>query len=214
MDSRDTYNKCFTARKFSFLYKELCLSRSFFLYRSLNFYLCDNLFLFCNRCFFGILGRSGNRSIFCNNHYRYLNLNLLMEVSDSLIFTNLLDVAHSDNLTINLDALFSKSLSNFSSINRTIELACCSNLCLDFQRDTFQFSSLFLCSSLECCEFVCLLSQVLCKYFLCALACDNGFTCRNQVVTTIAFLYGYDVVLVTQSYDIFFQYNFHFILGF
>ncbi len=142
----------------------LSLSRSFF-------FLCSRCLnnLFCYRSFSFLYGRSLNGSLFndrsgsvlSNNSNGNLHLYLLVEVDDSLILTYLLGFLHGDNLTIYLDALFSKSLNHLSRTNRTIELTCNGNLGSNLQSYALESLCLVFGSSLLSSQLVSLLLQVL-----------------------------------------------------
>ena len=54
--------------------------------------------------------------VLCNNSYRNLNLNLLVEVYSSLRCANLLHIAHCNNLTIDFNTTLSKFLNNSSCV--------------------------------------------------------------------------------------------------
>ena len=70
--------------------------------------------LFCLR---SLLNGSLYSSVLSYDLNRNLNLNLLVEVDCSLEVTNVLDIAHCDDLAINLDALVLQLLSYDSSVN-------------------------------------------------------------------------------------------------
>ena len=100
-------------------------------------------------------------------------------------------------------------LSNVSGCNRTVSNACSADLSCDGESNAGEGVCLLLCSVLDGSELVSLLLEVFCKNFLSRLRCDNTLALWDEVVTAVARLYVDDVVLESQTYDIFFKYDFH-----
>ena len=90
-----------------------------------------------------------------------------MEVDGSLELTYGLDVAHGDDLAVNLEALLLELVSHNVSVNRTVSNASSANLSLDNQLYAVESLSLLLSLSLDGCELVSLLLEVLCENLLC-----------------------------------------------
>ena len=90
---------------------------------------------------------------------------------------------------------------------------------IDFAREeliiplkNYSFESLctILCCCLQYFKFMCLLTKILCQHFLCRLRSNYALTLWDKIVASIATLYIYYIILVSQADNIFFQYNFHY----
>ena len=129
-----------------------------------------------------------------------------MEVNHSLEVAHLLDVVHGDELAVHLNALLGEFGSNGSCIHRAIELAGGTHLSLNLKSNIFKGLATLFGGSLEGSQLVGLLLQVLSKHFLVACRGDDSLALGDEIVTTVAALDIHNIVLVSKTDDIFFQY--------
>ena len=131
-------------------------------------------------------------------------------MNSSLEFSNSFSIMHGDNFAVNLNALLFQSLSNLSSTDTSIKSTCSRNLCRNLKNYSFESLCTILCCCLQYFKFMCLLTKILCQHFLCRLRSNYALTLWDKIVASIATLYIYYIILVSQADNIFFQYNFHY----
>ena len=132
-----------------------------------------------------------------------------MEVNSCLIIANLLNILHRNYLTINIETLLSKFISDNSSCDRTVSYTCSCNLCCNSKSNILKSLTLLFSCSLKCFKLFSLLLHIFSQLLPCCRRSYNTFACRNKIVTTVAILHINDIVLVSKSDNIFFKYNFH-----
>ena len=103
-----------------------------------------------------------------------------------------------DDLLVDVDLLCSECLGDSGGGNSTEDLAVlvCFYFYLDYGLCEFCLESLSVSQQFS--GFVSLLLEVLSELLLVALICDDSNLLRQQVVTSVAVTYFYDVVLETQ----------------
>ena len=136
------------------------------------------------------------------NFYR----NFLVETYNSLVGTNFLHVLHYDCLAVDFEAELSELVSDVEGVYRAIDSAGGANLRGDLQRfNSTQLGSEFFSIGLNLGELVGTLLEVLSQHFLCRFRGNHGLTRGDKVVTAVAVLYVYDVVLIAKAGYVCFQ---------
>ena len=126
-----------------------------------------------------------------------------MEVNGSLEVTDLASLTHGDDLAVDLNAELSELFSNLSSTDRAVEVTGSGNLSGDDKLNILQSLSTLLSLSLQSGELSRLLLEVLGELLAGTCRCDDTLACRDQIVTAVAVLNLYDIVLVSKSDNIF-----------
>ena len=133
-----------------------------------------------------------------------------VKFNDSFVVTKFFDgFLDNDDFAVDVVAEFFESFSDLDIVDRAEDCAVGAGFSTDSESHVFEGFGGSFSVGFDFSKFVSALALVFSEHFKRRFRSDNGFALRNKVVTTVAALYLYYVVLVTKVCDIFFKNKFH-----
>ena len=131
---------------------------------------------------------------FCNNLEVNNSLDIFEEFGDSLAFAEFFNGFYGNKFAVNIDTECFESLRYLGVGNRAEDFTVFTCLDSDCESSHFKLLSQYLCVVAKFGELVSLLLEVLCKLFLCTLACYNSKFLGDKVVAAVTVFNLNDVV--------------------
>ena len=156
-----------------------------------------------------------NVLLFSYNFKWDFNWNFFVEVESSSVVTHFFDsVFNHDELAIDVVTEFFKSFSNLDSVHWTEDSASSANFSSNSECYAFQWSSKSFSISFDFSKLVSALTLIFGKNFKSWRSSNYSFALGDEVVTTIAAFYFYNIIFLTKIGNVFFKNNLHNSLAF